>query len=79
MNDAGVAALFTGGAACVLAEACVNLRALLLLLPLPLPLQLVNRVTVCPDTWTVLELQQPMCGVTETWLMTSWRTWEAAQ
>lgn len=79
LNDAGVAASITAVAACVFAEACVHLNALLLFLPLPLLLQLVNRVRVCPDTWTVLELQQPMCGVTETWLMTSWRTWEAAK
>ena len=40
------------------------------------PPQMVNRVRVCTSSWTVLGLDQPLCGDTESWEMRGWRSWQ---
>lgn len=43
------------------------------LLPLSaLCLQLLNRLRVCTSRWTVLGLDQPLCGDVEMWEMEGW-------
>ena len=42
--------------------------------PYPPTPQMVNRVRVCTSSWTVLGLDQPLCGDTESWEMRGWRS-----